>query len=98
MALTEFQRAVCRLIARRRVAGGESYVAGGAALNTLAPAARVSRDIDLAGCCVLAADLTLFRGAADALADALQARRLQYHAGSIRGAWPRIRGGSQDPR
>lgn len=276
MALTEFQRAVCRLIARRRVAGGESYVAGGAALNALAPAARVSRDIDLfhdtatavassfdgdrslltgagctvtttrereafieavvargaesvvlqwtsdsayrffpliehpdfglalhpfdlatnkvlalvgrleprdwvdvitcddriqplgylawaacgkdpgfspagilahaarssryaeveiaslafdgpppraadlsrrwhtmldegrdilralpaehAGCCVLAADLTLFRGVADALAVALQARTLQYHAGSIRGAWPRIRDGSQDTR
>jgi len=47
VALTEFQLAVCRLIARRRVAGGESYVAGGAALNTLAAAPRVSRDIDL---------------------------------------------------
>ena len=29
MALTGFQLAVCRLIARRRVADGESYVAGG---------------------------------------------------------------------
>lgn len=47
MALTGFQLAVCRLIARRRVADGESYVAGGAALNTLAAAPRVSRDIDL---------------------------------------------------
>ena len=33
MALTEFQRSVCRLIARSTVASGESYVAGGAALN-----------------------------------------------------------------
>ncbi len=47
MALTEFQRAVCRLIARRREADGESYVAGAAALNTLAAAPRISRDIDL---------------------------------------------------
>ncbi len=47
MALTGFQLAVCRLIARHRIAGGEAYVAGGAALNALAAAARVSRDIDL---------------------------------------------------
>lgn len=47
MALTEFQLAVCRLIARRRVADGESYVPGGAALNAPAAAPRVSRDIDL---------------------------------------------------
>ncbi|MCC7139148.1 MAG: nucleotidyl transferase AbiEii/AbiGii toxin family protein [Planctomycetes bacterium] len=47
MALTEFQLAVCRLIAHRRMAEGESYVAGGAALNALAAAPRVSRDIDL---------------------------------------------------
>jgi hypothetical protein len=47
MALTEFQRSVCRLIARRRVESGESYVAGGVALNTLTGADRVSRDIDL---------------------------------------------------
>ena len=47
MALTEFQRAVCRLIAEQHIASGESYVAGGVALNTLTKAARVSRDIDL---------------------------------------------------
>jgi len=47
VALTGFQLAVCRLIARRRVADGESYVAGGAALNTFAAAPRVSRDLDL---------------------------------------------------
>ena len=46
MALTAFQLAVCRLIARRRMADGESYVAGGAALHALAAAPRVSRDID----------------------------------------------------
>lgn len=47
MALTEFQRNVCRLIARQRIEAGESYVAGGAALNALTGAPRISRDIDL---------------------------------------------------
>lgn len=47
MALTEFQRTLCRLIAQQHLASGESYVAGGVALNTLTEAARVSRDIDL---------------------------------------------------
>lgn len=47
MALTNFQRTVCRLIARQRRESGESYVAGGVALNTLTGATRVSRDIDL---------------------------------------------------
>ena len=47
MALTEFQRTVCRLIARRRVESGVSYVAGGVALNALTGAPRVSRDIDV---------------------------------------------------
>lgn len=47
MALTEFQRGVCRLIARHRIRGGESYVAGGAALAAVTASPRVSRDIDL---------------------------------------------------
>lgn len=47
MALTEFQRSVCRLIARSRIASGEAYVAGGAALNEVLSAPRVSRDVDL---------------------------------------------------
>lgn len=47
MALTGFQRSVCRLIARSRVASGESYVAGGAALNEVLAAPRLSRDVDL---------------------------------------------------
>ena len=47
MALTEFQRAVCRLIAANRIATGESYVAGGVALNELLATPRISRDIDL---------------------------------------------------
>ena len=47
MALTEFQRDVCRLLAGNRIRSGESYVAGGAALNELIRAPRVSRDLDL---------------------------------------------------
>lgn len=47
MAITDAQRELCRLIARRRAEAGESYVAGGVALNTLLQAPRLSRDIDL---------------------------------------------------
>lgn len=47
MALTGFQRAVCRLLAANRVERGESYVAGGTALNLLAGGTRISRDIDI---------------------------------------------------
>lgn len=47
MAITAFQRAICRLIAANRVEQGESYVAGGVALNLLAGGRRISRDIDL---------------------------------------------------
>jgi hypothetical protein len=47
MALTRFQRVVCRLLAGNRIRSGESYVAGGAALNELLHAPRRSRDIDL---------------------------------------------------
>jgi len=47
MALTPFQRGVCRLLADNRIRSGESYVAGGAALNEILRAPRVSRDLDL---------------------------------------------------
>lgn len=47
MALTEFQRRIVRLIAENRIASGESYVAGGSALNELLARPRVSHDIDL---------------------------------------------------
>lgn len=47
MALTAFQRDVCRILAGRRRAGGESYVAGGIALNVALEAHRLSRDLDL---------------------------------------------------
>ncbi len=47
MALTEFQRSICQLIAQNRLDQGESYVAGGAALNAVVDGHRVSHDIDL---------------------------------------------------
>ena len=47
MALTDFQRAVCRLISRQRLESGESYIAWGIALTTATGASRISRDIDL---------------------------------------------------
>jgi len=47
MALTRFQRTVCRLLAERRIASGESYLGGAAALNELMRAPRISRDLDL---------------------------------------------------
>lgn len=47
MALTPFQRTICRLIAENRIESGESYVAGGVALNVVTGARRISRDIDL---------------------------------------------------
>jgi hypothetical protein len=47
MAITEFQRDFCRLIAANRKKQGVSCVAGGIALNQLIRAARISRDIDI---------------------------------------------------
>lgn len=46
MALTAFQRVIIRLLASRRIEGGESYLAGGAALNAITKSARQSRDLD----------------------------------------------------
>ena len=47
MALTSLQREVCRLLADQRKRSGESYIAGGIALNELIGGHRISRDIDL---------------------------------------------------
>lgn len=47
MAATRFQSDILRLLAESRRSRGESYVAGGVALNTLLDAPRKSRDIDL---------------------------------------------------
>jgi len=47
MALTPLQRRICRLLADERRRSGESYVAGGGALNELLAGTRRSRDVDL---------------------------------------------------
>ena len=47
MPLTDFQRTVCRILAAERVARGERYVRGGAALNKLLKSSRLSHDVDL---------------------------------------------------
>jgi hypothetical protein len=47
MALSQFQRELCRLLAEQRIVSGESYVAGGVALNEVLGAQRLSNDVDL---------------------------------------------------
>lgn len=47
MALGQLQRDICQLLAAQRRSSGESYVAGGVALNELTRGTRRSRDIDL---------------------------------------------------
>lgn len=47
MAVTPFQRTLCRLLAQDRRVRGESYVAGGVALGAALDTGRLSRDLDL---------------------------------------------------
>ena len=47
MAVTRFQSEVLKLIARSRIRNGETYVAGGLALNHQLRRPRVSEDIDV---------------------------------------------------
>jgi len=47
MSLTDYQRRICRLLAANRIRIGESYVAGGAALNEILRSPRQSHDLDL---------------------------------------------------
>ena len=47
MAVTAFQSEVLKRIARSRIDGGETYVAGGLALNHLLKRPRVSSDVDV---------------------------------------------------
>lgn len=74
MALTDLQRRLCRLIADNRIAAGESYLAGAAALNELIAGSRISRDIDL------------FHDTDEAVAASWQADRglLQHHGVDVR--------------
>jgi hypothetical protein len=47
MALTAFQIRILKLLAARRKRFGESYIAGGLALNTVLENPRLSKDIDI---------------------------------------------------
>jgi hypothetical protein len=47
MALTEYQIAVLRILSERRKRDGESYIAGGTALNFFLKSHRKSKDIDI---------------------------------------------------
>ena len=70
MAVTDFQRELCRLIAANRISLGTSYVAGGVALNTLIESGRISRDIDI------------FHDTAEAVLAAWEADRRVLEAGT----------------
>lgn len=72
MALTSFQRQVCRLLAEARVAAGESYMAGGATLNEVLGGERISRDLDL------------FHDSEDAVGSAWESDRLLLESRSFR--------------
>lgn len=69
MAATPYQSGILKLLAAQRKQRGESYVAGGVALNQLLSAPRLSRDIDLfhnsqeAVAATWAADSTLLNAA-----------------------------------
>ena len=47
MAITAFQRTICKLISSSRKSNGSSYIAGGVSLNSLTNAPRISHDIDI---------------------------------------------------
>lgn len=47
MALTPLQQDICQVISTRLLRSGESYLAGGVALNQLTGGRRLSRDLDL---------------------------------------------------
>lgn len=47
MAVTGFQTEILKRIARLRIDGGETYIAGGLALNHQLKRPRVSSDIDI---------------------------------------------------
>lgn len=88
MAVTAFQARVLRLLAQSRVAGGETYIAGGLALNHQLRRPRISHDID-----VFNNTYEAMLAAADAeLSAALAAGEVVFHEGRICGAWPQIVG------
>ena len=107
MALTPFQRSVCRLIADQRIASGESYEGSPPDAGDLPRRWRAMLDVaaeivgalpnEESGKCVLDLSGRLFTGNAAALAGALASRSIAFHAGSIRGALPRIVAVAEEP-
>ncbi|MGC4119426.1 MAG: hypothetical protein QM765_33635 [Myxococcales bacterium] len=103
MALSDFQRYLCRLLADERKRSGESYVAGGLALNEMLSGRRRSHDIDLFhdAQAALATSWANDRGKvvldgphlARATPTELPGRSAQlgFHEGRLRGAFPDIR-------
>ena len=83
MALTDLQRRVCRLLAANRIASGESYVAGGAALNEVIGATRISRDVDLFHDTDEALDVSWHLDRALLEAEGLQVRVLRERTGLV---------------
>lgn len=47
LALTQFQRDICKIIAESRKRNGASYIAGGVSLCDIINSPRVSQDIDV---------------------------------------------------
>ncbi|MFA6241676.1 MAG: hypothetical protein WC655_12160 [Candidatus Hydrogenedentales bacterium] len=97
MALTEFQRTICHLIARNRIESGESYIAGGVALNAVTSGERLSRDIDPFHDTVQSvavswdADRGLMETHGYIVRASISQEALCFHEGQIRGASPQIR-------
>ena len=89
MAATEFQAEILKRIARSRIDGGATYVAGGLALNHMLAAPRVSHDIDVFNDTAEAVSAAFERDTAT-LRAALDAGSITFHEGRIGGAWPRI--------
>ena len=85
MAVTAFQAEILRLLAKGRVANGETYVAGGLALNHCLHLPRISNDID-----IFNNSYEAMTAAADAVRSALAAGEVVFHEGRICGAWPQI--------
>lgn len=97
MALTGFQRRVCRLLAHSRKLSFEGNPPDAALLarkwRTAADEAELVMDAlpaARAGTCVLDRGLRLFRGTLENLRRAVAADGLCYHRGHVQGAYPRI--------
>lgn len=94
MAATRFQAEILQRLARLRIEGGQTYVAGGLALNHLLGAPRISHDIDIfndtedAVAAAFERDTRCLRAAGYDVA--IKREKSYFHEGHIGGAWPQI--------